>query len=246
MSELPDDPKAQAPDDRSAVPEGSNANGGSKLIELLRPESLLFVSPGLADTDPQLREALAVKVRSAPDPERRLEHLHYLLGLLHDARAIDEGRFLREVFLPWVAVRDRTRPHAIRIYRELAQLSQLAPGTTDDVAHVVNVYRNIIADLLDPYATLIVASYQVLKGTFTTLVDANLVQGERNKIEYVEARMRERGEAIDLFVGYESCRPQRSLPYGLRGGRVRNRLGAFPEHQTRAAPRRPDGALDAR
>jgi hypothetical protein len=51
----------------------------------------------------------------------------------------------------------------------------------------VNLYRSIVADLIDPYLTLPLACYQFIEGEFISIQDANVGLGERNKAEYTYA-----------------------------------------------------------
>jgi hypothetical protein len=151
-----------------------------------------------------LKEGLSQFVRSTSDPERRVAHLQSLLLLLHEARRIDTHKFLQEAFLPWVALKNRAKAHKGHIADQLARLQSLPEGSEDEAALWVNLYRNLVSDLFDPYATLLVACCQFIDGSFVSINDANVGLSERSKTEYVTARMRALGDEVDFFSGYSA------------------------------------------
>lgn len=152
-------------------------------------EKLFFVRRDLSDLEESEVAALLRKVNAFGLADVRDDSLQLLLCILHDARTVDQDRFLRDVFLPWQGLRRRTQTHFERVGAELARIGEFEPGSVQDAAHVVNMYRNIVADLVDPYLTLVVACFQFIEGTFTTLDDADIGQGERNKHEYLVRRV---------------------------------------------------------
>jgi len=118
----------------------------------------LFVRKVLDDLGPEAWQSLLRHLHGPGDLSLRLANLHLVLPLLHEARAKDEKRFFTGLFLPWVGLRRRLDVNRNRILDEFARAGMHA-GTAEDLAHLVNIYRNLAADLLDPYLTLLVACY---------------------------------------------------------------------------------------
>lgn len=187
------------------VREGKGMTSNRERIEaLLAPESLLFLRRDLDDVDPELLEALRQRMLSSGNVDERIDNVHYVVALLHEARQKDEARFLTDVFLPWVALRRRTEHHRRRIQAELARLDQFRPGSTEDAMHMVNIYRSIVADLFDPHVSLLLACHQFLEGSFDGIQAANLGMGERGKVEYLEKRVRKAQQGVRIFDGYSA------------------------------------------
>lgn len=167
-------------------------------------EKLFFLRKDLSSLSKQDKESLLAKVNSLGLKELRLDTVQMLLCVMHEARAVDQPRFLKEVFLPWHELRRKTKPHLERIGQELRRIGEFEPGSVKEAAHVANVYRNIVSDLFDPYLTLVVAVFQIKDGTFTNLDNADLGQGERSKFEYLEARVKEIDKQKPNFLsGYD-------------------------------------------
>ena len=152
-------------------------------------EKLFFLRKDLSDLSPQEKDVLLAKVNSLGLKGIRLDTVHLLLCVMHEARERDQPRFLKELFLPWHQLRQSTRSHFERIGEELSRIGEFEPGSVKEAAHIANLYRNIVSDLFDPYLTLIVASFQFKDGKFTNLENADLGQGERNKFEYLATRV---------------------------------------------------------
>lgn len=188
------------PNDKSREDSGRDELGS--LLDALIPTGLLYVRKDLDDLDQKQRMELLHDVYGPGDLELRLANLHLVLPLLHKARSRDERQFLMRVFLPWVGIRRRLRVNRNRILDEFAKSGTIAPTTPDEYAHLVNVYRSIIADLIDPYLTLLVACYQFVEGGFTSIEDANFSQGERNKDEYLTSRIKDDDPQVRLLSGY--------------------------------------------
>jgi len=188
------------PNDESREYSGRDELGS--LLDALTPTGLLYVRKDLDDLNEQQRMELLHDVYGPGDLELRLANLHLVLPLLHKARSRDERQFLMRVFLPWVGIRRRLRVSRNRILDEFAKSGTIAPATPDEYAHLVNVYRSIVADLIDPYLTLLVACYQFVEGGFTSIEDANFGQGERNKDEYLNSRIKNDDPQVRLLSGY--------------------------------------------
>ena len=152
-------------------------------------DKLFFLRKDLSDLSDRERDSLLSKVNVVGLKEIRTDTVHILLCLMHEAREVDQTRFLREVFLPWHALQLKTKPHLERIGEELCRICDFESGSVQEATHTVNVYRNIVSDLFDPFLTLVVASTQFTENRFTSLEQADLGQCERNKFEYLFARM---------------------------------------------------------
>lgn len=182
--------------------EFQNPRANAELGALLDAMGLLYIRKDLDDLEEHQRKELLQDVYGPGDLNLRLANLHFVLPLLHKARGKDERQFLLRVFLPWVGMRRRLRVNRNRILDEFAKTGSFTPGTPDEYAHLVNVYRSIVADLIDPYLTLLVACYQFVEGGFTNIEDANFGQGERNKDEYLTSRIKKDDPQVRLLSGY--------------------------------------------
>ena len=181
-------------------------------------EKLFFLRKDLSDFSEQDKEALLAKVNSLGLKDIRLDTVQMLLCVMHEAREIDQPRFLKTVFLPWHELRQKTRPHFERIGEELSRIGEFEPGSIKEAAHAANVYRNIVSDLFDPYLTLVVACFQFKDGKFTSLDDADLAQGERNKFQYLAARVKEIYKGQPNFLsGYDPLVRNAISHSGARG-----------------------------
>jgi hypothetical protein len=174
------------------------------LLEALDPTGLLYKRKELDSFDDDQRRNLLLDVYGPGDLELRLANLHLLLPLLHKAGKQNEKEFLVQVFLPWVGMRRRLRVNRNRILDEFAKTQLFQVGSLEEAAHHVNVYRNLIADLIDPYLTLLVGCYQFIEGTFVDLEAANFGLGERGKDEYLTARIKQEDPEVRLLSGYSA------------------------------------------
>ena len=172
------------------------------VLNALDPSGLLYKRTDLNDLNEAQRAGLLHDVYGPGDLELRLANLHLVLPLLQKSRSKDERKFLLKVFLPWVGMRKRLSVHRNRIADEFAQTASFTAGTYDEYAHLVNIYRSIVADLIDPYLTLPLACYQFVEGSFVDLEAANYGGSERNKDEYLRSRIRNDDPQIRLLSGY--------------------------------------------
>lgn len=182
------------------------------LPPLLDPAKLFFFINPNEDLNPGDLHELEALFALPGNPESRADNIHFILCLLHDCVSIDFERYINDVFLPWTGLKRRTSIHRERILREFSRIGQFHAGSSEDMAHLVHIYRNIVSDIFDPYLTLIVASYQFINGSFVNIDNANLALGERNKVEYISART----ECVWLLSGYD--------------GRVRNAISHSGSH----------------
>jgi hypothetical protein len=167
-------------------------------------KKLFFVRKDLFDLSDRDRKVLLAKINSLGLVAIRLDTLHLILCVMHDARRVNELRFINEVFLPWCGLKQRTADHRRRIGDELGRVATFPQGSVDEAMHVANVYRNIVADLFDPYLTLVFASFQFVEGKFTTIQAADLGAGERTKYDYLLKRVNKiYGGQRTLLSGYD-------------------------------------------
>jgi hypothetical protein len=140
----------------------------------------------------------------------RASNITVLLPLLHEARGKDEKAFWINLFLPWISIQSSVRVNRDRIPDEFARIADFKPGSRELLVHLVNIYRNIVSDLLDPYMTLLVACFQFIEGEFTSLKNANVGLGERNKAKYLESRIKNEADVrldrnkISISVDFDS------------------------------------------
>ncbi len=126
------------------------------------------------------------------------EYITEILNLLHDGLKINKNNCISDIFFEFIISTKKLINHKTRIYEELNQLKRFKPNSIEEKIHLVNIYRNIVSDLFDPYISLIVACLQFKEGQFISFIYSNLGQGERNKYEYSIARLK----PTNLFNGY--------------------------------------------
>lgn len=173
------------------------------LLRRLDPAKLCF-ERSASDFDEEARTELGRLLITSADPRRRLANVEYLLLLMHQAMTVGRTAYLQTVFLPWVGLQQRTLRHRRRIGREFGRLAEMDAYSDDDAEHIAqHIYRPLVAEILDPYLTLLVASYEFASGDFIDIQTTNLTAGERNKVEFLEARIRRDGGPADLLSGYD-------------------------------------------
>jgi len=168
--------------------------------ESLNPDSLLFVRKQLETQDVQ---GLSPSLYGPGDHDLRTANITLLLPLFHEARAKDSKIFLIKAFLPWVSLQRSTQVHRERILDEFVRSRDFEVASREELVHLVNIYRSLVADLLDPYLTLVVACFRFVEGSFVDIEDANFGQDERNKAEYLESRIKKIDPEGRLLGGYE-------------------------------------------
>jgi hypothetical protein len=165
-------------------------------------EKLFFVRADVADLDDADIRRLLEKLNTFGLKETRYNNVLIILCAMHDARNVDEQRFINEVFLPWIGLKKKTRTHLERVGHEIARLKDFEPGTAQDAAHLANIYRSLVADLFDPYMTLLVACFQFIENKFTSISEADLANGERSKAEYLAKRVKDVFKGDTFLSGY--------------------------------------------
>lgn len=174
------------------------------LINALNPTGLLYKRKELDSLDADQRKELLLDVYGPGEVELRLANLYLVLPLLHKARSQNEKVFLLKLFLPWVGLRRKLEVNRNRILDEFAKTQSFRTDSSQEAAHQVNVYRNIVADLIDPYLTLLVGCYQFIEGTFVDLENANFGLAERSKDECLSARIKKEDPKVRLLSGYSA------------------------------------------
>lgn len=175
-----------------------------RALALLKPDKLLMTPEHLADLDDELKAELHDRLCRTFFPVDWASRLQSILLLLHDAHGVDPARFVAQVFLPWVRLRRTLQNNKQRVGREMARIGEIVEGSVEETEHQIALYRLIVSDLFDPYITILMASCEFIAGTFTDLDAANFKMGELNKVEYIEAHLRRRGDTVQLFRGYDS------------------------------------------
>lgn len=153
----------------------------------------------LTDRDWETVAEIQQKIaKSSVVPDRLDSYIIPLLNLLHSGLSIDPVSFIDKVFFDFYVIRTNTEPHLKRIHKLLTEIGNYHEDTLDEQTHLVNIYRNIISDAFDPYLSLVVANLQFIEGGFTSIQQANLGLGERNKYEYAYSKLK----PTTLFDGY--------------------------------------------
>lgn len=183
------------------------------------PEKLFFIRSGL-DLGPEIVDSLIRKIALSYDPASRLQNLEYLLLVLHEARATDQEKFLIEVYLPWVSIQRSMKNQMIRISEDFARLSELDAYSESDTAHIATkIYRPLVADVLDPHLSLVMASYQFKEGKYVNIYETDVGLGERSKAEYLAARIKAGGGPTAFLSGYDPI-VRNALSHGGSSGVV--------------------------
>ena len=170
------------------------------LHPLLDVNKLFFFIEAANDLDEESFDRLNALFALPGDLNARAENVHCLLCLMHECLVIDKKGYFINVFLPWTGLKKRVSSHKQRLLDEFARAAAICPNSDKEKAHFVNIYRNLVSDLFDPYITLVVASYQFRSGTFHSIIQSNFSLGERNKVEFIYARK----EFSKLLEGYDA------------------------------------------
>ncbi len=166
---------------------------------LFDPNKLLFIRRRLDEADVEHLVHFSCLPGFIP---LRLTNISVVLLLLHAARERDQRRFLVELFLPWVGIQRRLAISRDRLADDFVRIGDFAEGSREELVHLVQIYRFIVAELWDPYMSLPYGCYQFLDDSFTDMLTANLGQGERSKSEYVESRLKALDPELRLLSGY--------------------------------------------
>ncbi|WP_417409910.1 hypothetical protein [Hoeflea sp.] len=173
------------------------------ILGRLNPESLLL-RRGETGLQAEELEALWRKIAFSYDPPRRLETIEYLLLIMNEARSIDAQGYLTKVLFPWIGMKRLLQRQARSIVDDIERISGLEAYTTEDAAHIANkIYRPLVADIFDPYLTLLVGTYAFIDGTFVSIEASNYGALERNKAEWIDSRIRKLGGPANLLDGYD-------------------------------------------
>jgi len=168
--------------------------------ELLNPEKLLFVRKHL---EAEEARGLSRLLLGAGDADLRAANISVLLPLLHEARERADKTFWINLFLPWITIQQSVRAHHNRILDEFARIGEFGADSQGLLIHLVNIYRSIVADLIDPYITLVVACFQFIGGEFTDIKNANVGAAKRSEAEYLASRIVKIDPERRLLSGYE-------------------------------------------
>jgi len=167
---------------------------------LLNPEKLLFVRKHLEADEAR---GLSNLLLGAGDADLRATNISILLPLLHEARERADKTFWIKLFLPWITIQQSVRAHHNRILDEFVRIGEFGADSQELLIHLVNIYRSLVADLIDPYMTLVVACFQFIEGEFTDIKNANVGAAERRKAEYLARRIVKIDPERRLLSGYE-------------------------------------------
>jgi len=165
----------------------------------MNPQDKIRIKTTIAEQDQHSLNLVSGKISSTISTDQIAEeYIDKILNLLHEAFLINQKKFIEDVFFEFYTNLKKVSTHKKRIYDELSRISDFSEGSINEKTHLVNIYRNIISDLFDPYISIIVACLQYKEGTFLDFIYSNLGQGERNKYDYSYARLK----PTNLFDGY--------------------------------------------
>lgn len=125
-------------------------------------------------------------------------NLEQVLTVFNRAYSAGSQNYILDILFEFQASKHKIKPHQDRIYGEMMRLNEYEPDSKEEATFLINIYRNIVSDLFDPYISLIYASLQYIDGKFDTYITSNLGQGERNKVEYCISKLNQ----TSLFNSY--------------------------------------------
>lgn len=129
----------------------------------------------------------------------RVCYVTEILDVMHRALAVDQNKFIAGIFLKFQSSKDRTIPHKEKVFADFKAIGQKRIGSLEEQVHLVNIYRSIIADLFDPYITLLVSCFEFIENSFLNFQTSDLSSSERGKHEFVIKRLK----GSKIFDGYD-------------------------------------------
>ncbi|MCX2429840.1 hypothetical protein [Pedobacter sp. GR22-10] len=125
--------------------------------------------------------------------------LREVMHLFHEAYDADSRVFIKEIFFENQIALRLIKDHEEEIFEKIdfTKANQVNWNRRTQI-QIVNLYRNVVADLYDPYLSIIVACLKLKEGLFESFVQANLGFSERDKINFALARLK----GTTLFAGY--------------------------------------------
>lgn len=126
-----------------------------------------------------------------------VEFVGQLMNLFQQAFDRDHNAFIKDIFFQNQLALRATQANQDYVF-ELFEAAQATPESQRKQIQLVNIYRNMISDLFDPYLSILVACLQLKEGIFNSFDVANLSAAEFNKYEYAYARLK----PTRLFDGY--------------------------------------------
>lgn len=125
------------------------------------------------------------------------EFVGEIIGLFHSGFAQDPLTFINGIFLPNQLTLRATYDRQEFALSQFKKAKKTIKLEARQIA-LENVYRSFVADLFDPYTSILVACIQLKEGNFTSFERANLEQAEFNKYEFLKKRLKPNG----LLKGY--------------------------------------------
>ncbi|MEI2272573.1 hypothetical protein OHD16_10520 [Sphingobacterium sp. ML3W] len=122
-----------------------------------------------------------------------------ILGLFHEALETDDKGFLEKIFFENQKYLRLTYDHQDFIFHQWDDIkSKMDQMNRFMQMQLVNLYRNIISDLFDPYLSIIIAAIRFKEGTFSSFNQANLSASEFQKVQFASSRLK----GTSMFSGY--------------------------------------------
>jgi len=120
-----------------------------------------------------------------------------IMRLFHDAYNKNPQTFVREIFFPNQLMLRATYAHQDFILAQFKKAKRISKLRDRQIA-LGNIYRNMVADLFDPYLSILVACIQLIEGDFHSFDVANLEKSEFHKHQFLNKRLK----PTELFRGY--------------------------------------------
>jgi len=125
-------------------------------------------------------------------------YVSQILEIMHQAFSCDNKRFITEILYGHTLTIRPLQVVQDYVFEDFAELRKGAWNERTQ-RRLADNYLQLIANLFEPYLSILVASVQLINKKFTTFVAANLHASERNKWEYLTAKL----HSADLFIGYD-------------------------------------------
>lgn len=159
-------------------------------------ESFLKVRDNISEKDKDLILQIEIKTQTLFEVEGSAEKFVYpILEVMYSGYNHNSITYIENVFLDFTALRIKTERYKTRIYKQIEVISEHVNNLD-----LINLYRNIVSDLFDPYINILVASFQFTEDKYENIQHTNLSFQEVNKYEFVLSRISNK----DILNGYNS------------------------------------------
>ena len=126
------------------------------------------------------------------------ELINQIMPIIHSAYNKNSIIFIRDILFQHQITIRKTMFNEDLIMEKFENAKSMPDGPRRQ-RELVEVYRNLVGDVFDPYLSLLVGCIQLSEGNFDNYLTTNLGAQEFNKYEYVLSRLK----PTNLFDGYQ-------------------------------------------